>query len=253
MLLQVDNLVKTFGGIRAVDNLSFEIESGSIVSLVGPNGSGKTTVFNLITGFLKPDSGTILFNNTRISSKPPHSIARAGVGRTFQNIRLFSQLSVLDNIMLAFKYGTGENFFNGLFQTRNMKAKEGKSRKRAEELLHLIGLSEKMDVLAETLSHGNKKLLELARILALDPEIFLLDEPLSGLFPEKRVQMLNHLKELNRNGKTIILIEHDINVVMSIAKRIIVLGSGTKIACGSPEEIKANKNVLSAYLGKAIL
>jgi ABC-type branched-subunit amino acid transport system ATPase component len=252
VILQIQNLTKNFNGIKAVDNLSFEIERGSIVALVGPNGSGKTTIFNIINGFLKPDAGKIFFNEKEITPLTPYKIAQHGVGRTFQNIRLFPQMTVLDNVMLAIKYGKEEGFFSALFQTKMMKEKENKSREKAKELLDFVGLTEKKDVLGEELSHGQRKLLELARILALEPDIFLLDEPLAGLFPEKRKKMLDLLKQLNEKGKTILLIEHDINSVMDFAQKIIVLDYGKRIAEGRPEEIRENKEVLRVYLGKII-
>jgi len=253
-ILEIKNLYKNFDGLKAVDGLSFEIKKGSIVALIGPNGSGKTTIFNLITGFLKPDNGEIYFSSNSLTHKlnnlPTYKIAQLGIGRTFQDIKLFQQMSVLDNVMLAIKYAKEESFYSALFQTKNMKEKENKNRKKAEYLIDFVGLSEKKDAFGENLSYGQRKLLELARILALDPDIFLLDEPLAGLFPEKRTKMLNLLKQINEQGKTIILIEHDINSVMDFAKHIIVLDYGKKIAEGSPNEIRENKEVLKAYLGK---
>jgi len=240
-MLEVKNLFKEFDGIKAVDNLSFEIKRNSIIALVGPNGSGKTTVFNLISGFLRADRGQIFFNG---------KIAQIGIGRTFQNIRLFSQISVLDNVMLASKYNKGEALSAALFQTKKMKREEKMSRQKAMELLEFVGLAKKKDELAENLSHGQRKLLELARILALDPEVFLLDEPTAGLFPETKRKMLNLIEKLKEKGKTILFIEHDISSVVDIAERIIVLDYGKKIAEGEPEEIRQNKEVLQAYLGK---
>lgn len=253
-ILEIKNLYKNFEGLKAVDGLSFEIKKGSIVALIGPNGSGKTTLFNLITGFFKPDNGEIYFYSNSLTHKlnnlRTYKIAQLGIGRTFQDIKLFQQMSVLDNVMLAIKYAKEESFCSALFQTKNMKEKENQSRKKAEYLIDFVGLSEKKNAFGENLSYGQRKLLELARILALDPDIFLLDEPLAGLFPEKRTKMLNLLKQINEQGKTIILIEHDINSVMDFAKHIIVLDYGKKIAEGSPNEIRENKKVLNAYLGK---
>ena len=249
-LLQTQNLFKEFDGIKAVDDLSFEIERSSIVALVGPNGSGKTTVFNLISGFLRPNKGKILFDGKEITQLNPHKIAQLGIGRTFQNIRLFSQISVLDNVMLALRYDKGESFLAALFQTKKMKKEEDRNRQKAKELLKFAGLIEKKDDLAENLSHGQRKLLELARILALDPKIFLLDEPVAGLFPETKRVMLNLIIALKDKGRTILFIEHDINSVIGIAEKIIVLSYGRKIAEGKPEEVRNNEEVFRVYLGK---
>jgi len=249
-LLQIQNLVKEFDGIKAVDDLSFEISEKSIVALVGPNGSGKTTVFNLISGFLRPNRGKIFFNGENVTSLNPYKIAQLGIGRTFQNIRLFPQISVLDNVMLGFKYDKGEKFSSALFQTKRMKQEEKQNFLKAEEILKFVGLIEKRNVLAEHLSHGQRKLLELARILALEPKLFLLDEPFGGLFPETKRTMLNLIRNLKERGKTILFIEHDMNSVMGVAEKVIVLNYGKKIAEGKPEEVKNNEEVLSAYLGK---
>lgn len=252
-ILQIQNLVKKFDGVKAVDNLSLEIKENSITALVGPNGSGKTTVFNLISGFIKAGSGKIIFDGKEITFLSPFRISRAGIGRTFQNTRLFPQLSVLDNVMLALSREKTESLLTGLFQTREMKKEEADNRQKAEELLRFAGLIGKKDELAGNLSHGQKKLLELARILALEPKLFLLDEPFAGVFPETKKIMLNLLKNLKEKGKTILFIEHNLNSVMETAENIIVLDYGKKIAEGKPEEIKKNKEVQKVYLGKSIL
>lgn len=252
-ILEIQNLNKEFDGIKAVDELSFKIEENSIVALVGPNGSGKTTVFNLISGFIRPNKGRISLDGKKTTSLNPYKITQLGLGRTFQNIRLFPQLSVLDNVMLGLKHEKGEGFSAALFQTEKMKKEERVNHQKAEELLKFVGLIEKKDELAENLSHGQRKLLELARILALEPKLFLLDEPFAGLFPETKRTMLNLIKSLKENGKTILFIEHDINSIMDIAEKIIVLNYGKKITEGKPEEIKENKEVQKVYLGKSIL
>ena len=249
-MLQVQNLIKEFDGIKAADNISFEVEKGSICGLVGPNGSGKTTVFNLICGYLRPERGRIFLDRREITTLSPHQIAQLGIGRTFQNIRLFPQISVLDNVMLGLKYEVGDHFLAALFQTKRMKKEEKQNVLRAEEILKFVGLIEKKGDLAENLSHGQRKLLELARILALDPKLFLLDEPFAGLFPETKKTMLELLRKLKEKGKTILFIEHDMNSVMGVAEKVIVLNYGKKIAEGRPEEVRNIDEVVKAYLGK---
>jgi ABC-type branched-subunit amino acid transport system ATPase component len=249
-ILRVENLFKEFDGIKAADGLSFEVEDKSICGLVGPNGSGKTTVFNLSCGYLKPDKGKIFFKNKEITNFSPDEIARLGLGRTFQNIRLFPQISVLDNVMLGFKYDKGEKFSSALFQTKRMKQEEKQNLLKAEEILKFAGLIEKKEELAENLSHGQRKLLELARILALEPALFLLDEPFAGLFSETKRTMLNLIRKLKEQGKTILFIDHDMNSVMGVAEKVIVLNYGKKIAEGKPGELKNNEEVIKAYLGE---
>jgi len=249
-MLQVQNLVKEFDGIKAANDIVFEVENNSICGLVGPNGSGKTTVFNLICGYLKPDEGKIFFDGKQITSLNPYKIAKLGIGRTFQNIRLFPQISVLDNVMLGFKHDKGEKFSSALFQTKRMKQEEKQNLLKADGILKYVGLIKKRSALAEHLSHGQRKLLELARILALEPALFLLDEPFAGLFPETKRTMLNLIRNLKERGKTILFIEHDMNSMMGVAEKVIVLNYGKKIAEGDPEEVRNNEEVLKAYLGK---
>ncbi|MBI4171034.1 MAG: ABC transporter ATP-binding protein [Candidatus Aenigmarchaeota archaeon] len=250
MLLQAKKVSKRFDGITAVDSCSFDVKEGEILGLIGPNGSGKTTMFNVVTGVHDADSGAIVYKGEDITGWPTDERARFGIGRTFQLIRLFPRLTVMDNMLIAQKYAHAEKFWSQLFRKKHVKEEELAKRKRSIELLKMVNLHEKADDLTENLSYGQQKLLEIVRALAMEPELLLLDEPIAGVNPTMTKQILGLIKQLNESGMTIVMIEHNMNVMMRFCDRMVVLDYGKEIAMGKPAQIRKNKKVVEAYLGR---
>jgi branched-chain amino acid transport system ATP-binding protein len=246
--LQVQDVVRSFGGVRAVDGARLEVEAGSITGLIGPNGAGKSTLFNCISGFLRPQSGRVLLDGNRIDHRSPHRIARTGLVRTFQTPRALTRMTVLENVMLAAPRHGGERLGGSL--RRSARRRERDVRARATDLLELVRLSADAPLLAGTLSGGQRKLLELIRALMAEPRILLLDEPMAGVSPTLRVELLEHILALReRDGITLLIVEHDLDFVMRASDRVIVMNDGKVIAEGSPDEVRADERVIDAYLG----
>jgi ABC-type branched-subunit amino acid transport system ATPase component len=250
-LLEVDGVVRTFGGIRAVDGASFTVEPNSITGLIGPNGAGKSTLFATIAGSLKPDSGRIVFAGRRIDRRPAYRVARAGVVRTYQSARVLTRMTVLENLLLASLAHPGERLLGVAFQPRRARTHEREVRGRAHELLALIGLDAMAGEYAGTLSGGQRKLLDLARVLMLEPSLVLLDEPIAGVSPTLRVELLEHILAVRRErGVTFLIVEHDLDFVMRAADRVVVMNEGRVLVTGTPDEVRTNEDVVDAYLGR---
>jgi neutral amino acid transport system ATP-binding protein len=249
-ILEVEEVVKRFGGIRAVDEATFDVRPGSITALIGPNGAGKTTLFNVITGFYPGDRGRVFFQGQPIFRQPPHAIARLGMVRTFQITKALARMPVIDNMMLAAPDQPGESLRNVVFRPRRVREREQQVRRQALELLELFDLDQLADEYAGTLSGGQRKLLELARALMTSPQMLLLDEPMAGINPVLAARLLDHMKRLRtERDVTFLFIEHDMEVVMGHSDRVIVMAEGRVIAEGLPEEVRRNQRVIDAYLG----
>jgi neutral amino acid transport system ATP-binding protein len=246
--IQVLDVVRAFGGVRAVDGASLEVEAGSITGLIGPNGAGKSTLFNCISGFLRPQSGRVLLDGERIDRRRPHRIARAGLVRTFQTPRALTRMTVLENVMLAAPRHRGERLAGSL--APGARRREREVRARGAELLERVRLDGHAAALAGTLSGGQRKLLDLVRALMAQPRILLLDEPMAGVSPTLRVELLEYILALRaRDGITLLIVEHDLDFVMRASDRVIVMNDGRVITQGSPNEVRADERVVDAYLG----
>jgi len=249
MALELQSITKTFGGIVAVDDVSLTVSEGKITSLIGPNGAGKTTLFNLISGFLKPDKGAIYYNNHhRLDGLPPWKIARLGIGRLFQDVRVFDRLSVLDNVLLA-ENNPCENPFLSLLQRKKMRRLEKENIKEAGRWLEFVGLSDMRDTLAENLSYGQQKLLAIARLLMGRFDLFLLDEPTAGVNPTMVKPILGLIRRFSNEGKTVIVIEHNMMVVLEISDWVYFLDDGMVVSSGLPDDVLRDATVRKSYLG----
>lgn len=250
-LLEITNLSVSFGGLKAVNNFSMTIEQGEIVGLIGPNGAGKTTVFNLITGYFRPTSGEVRFAGHSLLNLRPHQVARLGITRTFQNIRLFKANSVMDNVRVAFHTRTRYTMLDAFVRSPRFKAEERRVTERTLELLRTLGLARRAYDRADSLPYGDQRRLEIARALAGEPRLLLLDEPAAGMNPAEVKQMVELIKAIKEMfGLTILVIEHQMGLVMNLCQRVVVMDFGEIIAEGSPQEVRQNPAVLQAYLGK---
>ncbi|WP_418946972.1 ABC transporter ATP-binding protein [Phascolarctobacterium succinatutens] len=253
-LLKVDNVSMVFGGLRAVSNLSMHIDEGELIGLIGPNGAGKTTAFNMITGVYTPTEGKVYFNGQQSSGKKSYQVTQMGMARTFQNIRLFSELSVIDNVKIAYNMHVTYNLADAIVRDGKYLSEEEFITQKAMDLLKIFHLEEEAHEVAKNLPYGKQRRLEIARALATEPKLLLLDEPAAGMNPQETKELMEMIRWIRKEfNLSILLIEHDMGLVMGVCERIYVLEYGMKIAEGTPEEIKHNKRVIEAYLGEEVI
>ena len=246
--LGIAGLDKNFDGVQALTSFSCSVGRGEILGLIGPNGAGKTTLFNVVTGFIPAERGEVSFRGRNLTGRPAHRIARMGLARTFQNLRLIRRLSVLDNVLLSFRDQPGERLRNVFFRRRASARQERENQEKAESLLQEAGLSQKVGDPADALSYGQQKLLSLVCCLGADAELLLLDEPVAGIAPEMRERILGIIRELPGKGKSVVLIEHDLDAVMQTCDRVVFMDAGAKVSEGTPQEVRNDPKVIEAYI-----